>query len=141
MKRMLQKLAATFLVVAVAGTCALAQSQSNRYVLSKDGKAAVSTHKEEKAVDAERDIYRATNTSTVTSEKVKIGTDVKRPMPNDKKAEIEAKNYPKATRVDLEAAKNNPVPKAKKRVNNTVNALPPNYKKESELTTKPNTDK
>ena len=141
MKRMLHKLAATLLVVAVAGTCALAQSQSNRYVLSKDGKAAVSAQKQEKTVDADRDIYRATDTSTATTQKVKSGTDVKRPMPNDKKAEIEAKNYPKATRVDLEAAKNNPVPEAKKRVNNTVNALPPNYKKESELTTKPNTDK
>jgi hypothetical protein len=141
MKKMLQKLAATFLVVAVAGTCAIAQSRSNPHALSKEGNEATSSKVQENAVDAQRDIYRATDTSTSTAQKVKSGTDVKRPVPNDKKAEIEVKNLPKATRVDLEAAKNNPVPEAKKRVNNTVNALPPNYKKESELTTKPNTDK
>lgn len=138
---MLQKLAATFMVVAVAGTCALAQSQQNPYVLSKDGKAAASTPKEEKAVDADRDIYRATNKSSVAVQKEKSGTDVKRPAPTQAASSKATTDLPKATRIDVEAAKKNPVPVAKTRVNNTVNALPANYKKESDAQTKPTDNK
>lgn len=141
MKRMLQKLAATFLVVAVAGTCALAQSRSNPHVLSKDGSEATSSQVQENAADAERDIYRSANTSTTNTPKVKSGTDVKRTISTEKESVIANKDLPKATRIDTEAAKDKPAPEAKKRVNNTINALPPNYKKASDTDTKPNTDK
>ena len=141
MKKMLQKLAATFMVVAVAGVCAFAQSQQNPYVLSKDGKAAVSTPKENKAVDADKDIYRATNKSSVTVQKEKSGTDVKRPAPSQENSIKATSNHPKAIRIDVEAAKKNPAPVVRTRVNNTKNALPANYKKESDSDVKPNTDK
>ena len=138
---MLHKLAATIMVVAVAGSCALAQGQSNPYQATKTSTEAVTKQEPAKVQDAERDIYRTVKTSTAATQKVKTVKDVKRPVSGANEVSKATRTYPKATRVDVEAAKKNPAPEAKKRVNNTVNALPPNYKKASELKTKPTENK
>ena len=147
MKKMLQKLSSALLVVAVAGSCAFAQGQSNSYK-STITKSAVKVETEPvKVQDSDRDIYRATTTISTEGTKEKSVKDVKRPISNKQVVKSNAVAskptantvntaattksttiaHPNATRIDLDSAK--PASAAsKKRVSNVHKAKPANYK-------------
>ena len=148
MKKMLQKLSSALLVVAVAGSCAFAQGQSNNYKPTITKSAAVKVETEPvKVQDPERDIYRATTTISTEGTKEKSVKDVKRPISNKQVVKSNAVAskptantvntaattksttiaHPNATRIDLDSAK--PASAAsKKRVSNVHKAKPANYK-------------
>lgn len=151
MKKMLLKLSSALLVVVVAGSCAFAQGQSNAYKPNK-ASAEKSIETKTEVQNADREIYRAVDSSAKST--TKSGEVVDRPIVTKRSTstvqtskvlsrtevleqkEAAAKAAPKATRIDVEAAKAKPAPVSKVRVNNTVNALPADYKANETRTSK-----
>lgn len=160
MKKMLLKLSSALLVVAVAGSCAFAQGQSNTYEPSKaltlkSAGTAKAVEAEVEKVDTEKDIYRTPSATTEQDVKSvdKAGNPIERPIVKKRTNAVQSTtpverkvaapkavkqvpaNTTKATAAVAETTAVEVV--TKERVNNTVNALPADYKAPSNET-KPN---
>ena len=151
MKKKLLKLSSALLVVAVASSCAFAQGQSSTTEVKSLKSAAVKTEaKTVKVESADRDIYRAVDTSAKTASKsgeakanpivTKRSATVAQPSSAasrvEQKAQREATVKTATMGATLKGAKSQPVQAEKKRVNNTVKALPADYKARETRTSK-----